>query len=449
MMLLVRLFRECFVDGEALFAFLTTWPQIVKELSRDQSHAIMAYQAGHYVENHGLQDEVLTSLAEHAPALVGRLRTKDGSARVDHGRVLPTPAPPCGPLVGREEALAWLAGRLDPRERSHKPVWIHLFGPPGVGKSAMAWHTVRDRIKQYDAFVWLSLNNGGLGPAMSQLDPMFIEHGLAVGQVDRFGALRGLLEDGGRHLLVLDGLGDGGLLHLIEPRIGRVDILITSNRSLAYPAERCRVGALSDDAALHVLFGRQHDLQDEAARRICALLDGHPLALQAARSHWHLDKGFTTASEVLEDIGGRCLLKLLNLRDLYLPSLGELWRGYHRPELEWAFNLLLVCCVLEPEPHPLGLLERLARAVLTEHTSLFRSARSELALGTRRAGLGWLLDRHLLIPGDDTSPRTLKIPRLVQRHLLVEVDPYTIDGVWRVVREAAADLKMVERLPGC
>lgn len=216
---------------------------------------------------------------------------------------LPDHLPPAGlPPVGRDEAIAALAARLD-----DTPL-LTLTGPGGVGKSTLALAVAHARRTRHaDGAWWLPL--APLAPAVT--DAAALRSALArtlriaplgTGSDDEL--LRALR--GQRLLLVLDNAE-----HLLDvlapwlaawsPHLPGVRLLVTSREPLQLPGEQVwRVDPLpvpadDDDAAgsdaVRLFAGRvaarlqgfePGDAQRQAMARICRALDGLPLALELA-----------------------------------------------------------------------------------------------------------------------------------------------------------------------
>lgn len=209
------------------------------------------------------------------------------------------PIPPT-PLVGRSELLADIVAAV----RTHRVVT--LTGSGGSGKTRLAIESARANAGGFDAIHW------------AELAPLGSEASL----VDELAALSGVHHQStdGRRLAVIDALRKGSYLlvldnseHLIEPvarlvtdlteRCPDLHMLVTSRESLGVGAEvvrRIPPLAVADDdrpdsiaasEAVAFLLDRLHRAgvdpppDDEVLlqlHRICARLDGIPLALELA-----------------------------------------------------------------------------------------------------------------------------------------------------------------------
>ena len=198
---------------------------------------------------------------------------------------------PVNPLVGRSadvaRALAWLSR---PEVRL-----LTLFGPGGVGKTRLAIEAATEVVTRYRDGVWIvplaPLPDPGLMLAeiarileVDSLPGRSLEQSIAAALAERELLL---VLDNFEHLL--DGAGLVADLLAVAPR---VDVLATSREPLRITGEhRVDVPPLSPDDARELFAQRalavRPDLvlDDEdtlAIERVCARLDGLPLAVELA-----------------------------------------------------------------------------------------------------------------------------------------------------------------------
>ncbi|MGD9751064.1 MAG: BTAD domain-containing putative transcriptional regulator [Acidimicrobiia bacterium] len=212
---------------------------------------------------------------------------------------------PLGGLVGRsgdvERILASLAERRI----------VTLVGPAGVGKTALAERVSSIAARRHpDGVVWCDLT---AARDAERLDAVLASAlGLdAHGQPARRRAalVHGLAAR--RQLVVLDNCEHvldavAHLVHDIAERCLHVVVLATSRQPLAVAGERIeRIEPLGMDDAVRLFVVRCADggvtvEPDEAVERLCARLDGLPLALELAASRM----ATSTASELLGALDG-------------------------------------------------------------------------------------------------------------------------------------------------
>jgi DNA-binding SARP family transcriptional activator len=233
---------------------------------------------------------VTDGAAGGAPAhpVIPRLRRPANSPPARRSPVLPSPPhqlpPQADRLVGREAALATLLARL----RGQGGLVV-VYGPAGVGKSALAARTAAMAADDFSDGV-LTIDLRGTGPAPVPPDDV-------VGAVQRaLGQQPATVEDGNtahrpptdeRRLLII--LDDAASAAQLRPLLGSgiaATLLVTSRRRpAALDGARCiALRPLSDPDAAELLTtyaGASRAADDPATVRELALLcDGLPLALR-------------------------------------------------------------------------------------------------------------------------------------------------------------------------
>jgi predicted ATPase/DNA-binding SARP family transcriptional activator len=291
-------------------SFIAQWMLALYGAGR-QADALEAYQHARMrlADELGLEPgpalkKLQVQILEQAPALRASPATGHLSAGISTGDgrvVLPRPA---APLIGREEELDAVCGLLGGRDAR----LVTLTGPGGVGKTRLALEVVHALESSFaDGACWVEL----AGVARPDDVGSTITRALAVtplpGESPRDALRRHL--SGRRLLLAIDNfehvLEAAELVAEWHATCPSVSVLVTSRESLnlaaehrvivaplAVPApEGATVGEIESIAgsALFVAAARRRDsgfaLSATAApaiARICARLDGLPLALELA-----------------------------------------------------------------------------------------------------------------------------------------------------------------------
>jgi len=212
------------------------------------------------------------------------------------------------PFIGREREQAQLDYLLDTIERPFGKHLVTLLGSGGVGKTRLAVETMRQRQTEYEHGICFA-PLAGVTTAVQLPTALILALNLSpsTSQTPRQQLLDVL---GQRHmLLVLDNIEHllpeaVSLLQDLLAAAPRLTLLVTSRnrlylqteailslRGLAYPESETAV--IDQFAAVQLLQQRaSHLVQDqpldsEAARHICNLVAGLPLALELAAASFH------------------------------------------------------------------------------------------------------------------------------------------------------------------
>lgn len=221
--------------------------------------------------------------------------------------VVPAQLPPADPaFTGREPELAALDEALLGDQDRYRPLrWGQVFGPPGIGKTALAvrWaHRVAPEFPDGQLFVDLrgfDADREPVSPAVV-LDDFIRALGRPLSQVpsgvDARAAFYHSLLAERRMLIVLDNVRSFAQIRPLLPGTGNCRVIVTGREPVDGPAAlRIRLDHLDPDTGLTVLrraVGQRVDAEPAAAAALVRLCEGLPLALRAAaarlaaKPHW-------------------------------------------------------------------------------------------------------------------------------------------------------------------
>lgn len=319
---------------------------------------------------------------------------------------------PANPLRGRGRDLSQV------RDLLARHSWVTIVGPGGVGKTRLALELARADAERVPLVV--ELEHAGPDDVMTRIARTLGLEATPGGDLD--GAVAVALE-AHRHLLVLDnadrvGAATAEALTRLRERAGGFAVLVTSRTALGAPAEAVHplqplVAAGADPPASAVLLdrlgagGRTLDAREqEIVHRICARLDGVPLALELAASvARHLP---------LHELESRLERDLATL-DRAAPD------GRHRT-LETAFDWTW------------DLLGDDEREVLCRLSALPRTFDLDLAEAVTRPGAAGvvlrLLDHSLIVPVGG-EPLRFRLLAVMREFVHARTDPAVIEDVLR------------------
>jgi predicted ATPase/class 3 adenylate cyclase len=300
----------------------------------------------HRLRDLSAPERLFQVLATDIEADFPRLRTLDVVANN-----LPTQS---APLIGRGEDLGQIRDRLE----AHAVRLLTLIGPGGIGKTRLALQAAANQVDRFrDGVFFVDLSaardsEAALQTIVQAIDiPVAVDAGLRAALVEQLRTRQMLL------LLdnfeqVIPAADDVAELMRAAPEL---KVLITSREALRIRGEQLFPVAplsLPDDAAgdlsaeelsrfeaIRLFVARAQESQptfhltdDNAAAvaRICARLDGLPLAIELAAARLRL---FSPA-ELLERLGGRLELLRGGARDL--PARQRTLRS----TIEWSHELL-------------------------------------------------------------------------------------------------------------
>lgn len=284
-----------------------------------------------------IENDLATLLAERfdqSRAVVTADVASDADRVVEPVRL---PVPLTG-LVGREDDIEAIVYRLE-----HGTRFVTLAGPGGIGKSRLAIAAARAAAQDFEdgaVFVDLSAVHD------PQRVPNRIAQALGVrdtGDAPILDNLVTALRDR-RILLVLDNfeqvLDAAPMLTGLLAAAPGLSLLVTSRSLLRVSAEQSyEVGPLTEDSAVSLFVERAHAVKPdfeitpenaEAVSRVCASLDGAPLAIELAAARIRV----LSPAELLERLDRRLSVLVGGSRDL--PERQQTIRR----TIEWSTQLL-------------------------------------------------------------------------------------------------------------
>jgi DNA-binding SARP family transcriptional activator/predicted nucleic acid-binding protein len=277
-----------------------------------RAEALEVFRQGrqHSISELGLEPgPVLTAM--HTAVLRDDPALLPPTAPVTVTEVVPAQLPPAEPaFAGREAELAALDEALLGDQGRYRPLrWGQLFGPPGVGKTALAvqWaHRVAPEFPDGQLYVDLrgfDLGREPLSPAVV-LDDFIRALGRSLEQVPsgveaRAAFYHSLLAER-RILIVLDNVRSYAQIRPLLPGTGNCRVIVTGREPVDGPATvRLRLDRLDSTTALTMLRRALADQRVEedpvAAAELVRRCDGIPLALRAAaarlaaKPHWTIE----------------------------------------------------------------------------------------------------------------------------------------------------------------
>jgi tetratricopeptide (TPR) repeat protein len=182
-----------------------------------------------------------------------------------------------GKLIGRDQMLATVYGDL----KQNKPV--HLYGLPGIGKTAIAATLASAYTQQTGGALWLSVDGDSLAQMITRVGRAYNDMDLANSEspTGMIGAVTTLLAQH-KPLIVLDGNPTpAATREFISQVAANLPVMIVSDNLGDYDYTTVEVDALATrDAA--TLFSEKSGLNTPEVTQIVELLGNHPLSLLIA-----------------------------------------------------------------------------------------------------------------------------------------------------------------------
>lgn len=267
----------------ALDVYMTARNALVTELGIEPGPELRRIHRG--VLNHDL-----------ALAVPDRRSRGQGGRQPSPPRELP---PDVGCFVGRHDEMQQLLEALAPPQLPvrPRPTVVIVYGPGGVGKSALAVHVahqVADRFPNGQLYLELDGASSGQRPLCATGALVHMLRGLGVALVDTpadapdiIARFRTLTADR-RLLVVLDNASDAAQVLPLLPATGGCGVIITSRQPLiAVEADkRVRLGALSEVEGRALLRALTREVGGGGAvtDEIVKFCEGLPLAIRIAAS---------------------------------------------------------------------------------------------------------------------------------------------------------------------
>jgi len=353
-------------------------------------------------------------------------------------------------FVGRETLLARISTAFATWESLTTPVVV-LTGLGGVGKTQTALEYAYRTGEEYQAIFWV--NASSQQTFLADLVSLARTLGISSTQEqaeatsDHLQLVRRWLEQHRQWLLILDALTDVSLVFDALPVRSAGHVLVTTQQWVSQALARVYdVGPLSGREALTLLFLRsgvarqQHpgpvlSRERAAARRLCQIFDGLPLALDQAGAY--IEQTGCSVGEY-EQRYHVCSLPLLQKRGEaaidHPASVVATWTlTFQQVEARSlaAADLLRVCAFLAPAVIP--------QTIFLQGASQLGPHLADLEADTTQfdAAIGTL--RLFSFIRRDSRTRTLSLHRLVQR-VLRELLPDDQQALWagRVVQALCA-----------
>ena len=208
-------------------------------------------------------------------------------------------------FYGRSKEMEELKDALDPGNEDESLKVMAICGLGGVGKTQLALHYANISRDSYDAIAWIQADT------QTKLVQSLSTFATKLGLPKKDGSgdddyqsvqkVRDWLNNSGKtYLIIFDNLDDAGILSQIWPASNKGSIIITS-RSPAVAARRAkktmRLKSFEQSEAVGILYeltGLQpvNETDLEAAKEICQLIGGFPLAL-VHMSSFIQDRGYS------------------------------------------------------------------------------------------------------------------------------------------------------------
>ncbi|HEU5157902.1 MAG TPA: tetratricopeptide repeat protein [Streptosporangiaceae bacterium] len=333
---------------------------------------------------------------------------------------------PVGDFVGRDDALATLAGLVgEPSGRAPAVVVAVIAGPAGVGKTALVMHWAHQFRRHFpDGELYINLRGADPGPAVppeEALDWMLRAldvdaEKIPAGVEAKAAAYRSLL-DGRRMLVVLDNAANVEQARSLMPGTPGCVVMVTSRGLLSGfiardGAHRIRLDRLTKAEAVdllrQIIGATQVDAEPAAALTIALRCDCLPLALRVAAQRV-VTRRHASLAQVADDLcDERSRLDMLDTDDEYTGV---------RTAFSWSYRAL-------PAP----------------------DARTFRLLGLHR-GPDISLDVVAALTGTTTAAARRSLELLTSQHLVEETAPdrYRLHDLLRCYAEERAHAEETEQ----
>lgn len=329
------------------------------------------------------------------------------------------------------ERNPYFTGRHDLLQRLHKALVTgesvaitqqSLTGLGGIGKTQTAVEYAYHFAHMYNAVLWVRADSPELLNAefAALTSPLCLQETVIANQQQAINVVKGWLQTHTSWLVIFDNVEDVDILPRFLPTQRYGSVLITTRlRIKKKHIETLSIEKLTHEQSIKFLFRRIHllnekdelsnitEVEQRAAKHLCALLDGLPLALEQAAAY--IDKNECSIAEylVLFRAYRSSLLAWHNEDEEYPYTVATTWNlSFQKLEKANAASadILRVCAFLHPDAIPEELFQK-GGEYLSPHLRVINDFQLKLLIEP-------LLSLSLV--QRERENRTLLIHRLVQ-----------------------------------